>query len=103
MDFGEFYPQWRDTVLWDKWKDYARKCFITGGLCFPQSSTLSLIDSSDDQTADKDRSKTIKTPIVIAIEADGEPVLPSITLDDSYQAKVVQAALRDYCNAHISE
>lgn len=70
---------------------------------FPSSICDGLMEDSDDQTAEKDRSRAIKTPVYITNDADGEPVLPSITMADSYQAKVVQTALRDYCTAHIRE
>jgi hypothetical protein len=35
MDFGDFYPSWRDTVFWEKWKKYARATFGTGLMSFP--------------------------------------------------------------------
>jgi hypothetical protein len=56
-----------------------------------------------DRNAEKDHSKTIKTPIDIITDADGEPAIPTVTIDDGYQTKVVQATLRNYCTAHISE
>jgi hypothetical protein len=80
-----------------------RKALEQVGYAFLKHTHNSLTDISDDQTAEIDHSKTIKTPIIIAHGADGEPVLPTITMADSYQAKVVQSALRNYCTAHISE
>ncbi len=56
-----------------------------------------------DQTVEKDHSKTIKTPIPITIDANGEPGIPSATVDDGYNAKAIQSTLRDYCTAHIRE
>jgi hypothetical protein len=60
-------------------------------------------DLDDDQNLEKDRSRTIKTPIHITTEDTGEPAVPSITNSDGFKTKVVQAALRDYCTAHIRE
>jgi hypothetical protein len=60
-------------------------------------------DTDNDQTVEKDRSKTIKVPVKITTDATGEPEIPSITIADAYQTKVVQAALRDYCTTHIRE
>jgi hypothetical protein len=60
-------------------------------------------DPDDDRDAFKDRSKTIKTPVAIVTDADGAPEIPSITKDDGYQTKVVQATLRKYCASHIRE
>jgi uncharacterized protein (DUF4415 family) len=55
------------------------------------------------QDSQKDRSKTNKTRINITINADGEPDIPSVTMGDGYQTKIVQATLREYCTAHIRE
>jgi hypothetical protein len=30
VNFGDFYPAWRNTVLWEQWKKYARNCFAKG-------------------------------------------------------------------------
>ncbi|KAH8982456.1 hypothetical protein EDB86DRAFT_3086113 [Lactarius hatsudake] len=30
LDFNDFCPKWRESVLWDKWKKYGRKCFEKG-------------------------------------------------------------------------
>jgi hypothetical protein len=35
MNFEDFYPSWRDTVFWEKWKKYARASFGTGVTSFP--------------------------------------------------------------------
>ena len=55
----------------------------------------------DEQTAVKDRSKTIKTPFHIVTDNKGNPEIPSITT--SYHSKVVQTTIRKYLTAHISE
>jgi hypothetical protein len=60
-------------------------------------------DTDNDEAAEKDRSKTIKTPVLITTDANGEPAIPSITMDDAYHTKVVQTTLRDYCTTHIRE
>ena len=60
-------------------------------------------DTDNDQTVAKDFSKTIKVPVKITTDTTGEPKIPSITIADAYQTKVVQAALRDYCTTHIRE
>ncbi|KAH8988704.1 hypothetical protein EDB83DRAFT_2535347 [Lactarius deliciosus] len=44
---------------------------------------------------------TLRTKVKIVTNADGEPDIPSITLEDGYAAKAVQTTLRDYCNTHI--
>ena len=49
------------------------------------------------------QSKTIKTTIDIITDEDGEPEIPSVTELSGYRMKVVQAALRKYCIAHIHE
>ncbi|KAH9036288.1 hypothetical protein EDB84DRAFT_1437709 [Lactarius hengduanensis] len=85
MDFNDFCPKWRSTVLWDTWKKYGRKCF----------------EQDDDQNAQKDPSRTIKIPVQITTNATGEPEIPSIVKGDGHQTKVVQTALRGYCTAHI--
>jgi hypothetical protein len=57
----------------------------------------------DVETTQKDRSKTVKTPIEIHIKSSGFPELPAITTAHGYKTKVVQAMLREYCTAHIRE
>ncbi|KAH9160442.1 hypothetical protein EDB89DRAFT_1914726 [Lactarius sanguifluus] len=47
------------------------------------------------------RSKMLKTKVKLITYADGEPEIPSVTLEDGYSTKVIQMALRDYCHAHI--
>jgi hypothetical protein len=44
-----------------------------------------------------------KIEIPISFDADGCPELPTTTVADGYQAKVVQSMLRAYCHAHIRE
>ncbi|KAH9030531.1 hypothetical protein EDB85DRAFT_2245636 [Lactarius pseudohatsudake] len=85
MDFNDFCPKWRSTVLWDTWKKYGRKCF----------------EQDDDQNAQKDPSRTIKIPVQMTTNATGEPEIPSIVKGDRHQTKVVQTALRGYCTANI--
>ncbi|KAF8264581.1 hypothetical protein EI94DRAFT_1805674 [Lactarius quietus] len=85
MDFGTFYPNWRNTEVWDQWKKYSRYCFGT----------------EEDRNAINDQSKTIKMTIDIITDEDGEPEVPSVTEASGYQTKVVQAALRKYCIAHM--
>ena len=48
-------------------------------------------------------SKTIKTPIPIAVSVDGAPELPTITMHSGHKAKMVQSMLREYCIKHIRE
>lgn len=104
MDFDDFFPSWRNTVFWEQWKKYARMCFGTGLTCFFLIyHHLMDMTADDDRKAVKDRSKSIKTPVEIITDVDGEPEIPSITKDDGYQAKVVQVTLRKYCAAHIRE
>jgi hypothetical protein len=57
----------------------------------------------DVQIAQKDRSKTIKTPISIRTKSNGCPEIPEITMAQGYKTKIVQAMLRDYCTTHICE
>ncbi|KAH8990031.1 hypothetical protein EDB86DRAFT_3193778 [Lactarius hatsudake] len=85
LDFNDFCPKWRESVLWDKWKKYGRKCF----------------EKDDNQNAQKDLSRTIKIPVQITTDETGEPELPSIIKGGGHQTKVVQTALRGYCTAHI--
>jgi hypothetical protein len=51
----------------------------------------------------RDRSRTNKTPIQITLQPDGRPEIPSVTEDDSYDAKALQSMLREYCTTHIRE
>ncbi|KAF8265972.1 hypothetical protein EI94DRAFT_1803700 [Lactarius quietus] len=85
VDFDTFYPNWRNTEVWDQWKKYSRYCFGT----------------EEDRNAMNDQAKTIKTTIDIITDEDGEPEVPSVTEASGYQTKVVQAALRKYCIAHM--
>ena len=59
-------------------------------------------DQDEDRLAIEAQGKTIKTAITITTDENGEPEIPSVTQGSGYQTKVVQTALRDYCNAHIS-
>ncbi|KAF8261097.1 hypothetical protein EI94DRAFT_1705813 [Lactarius quietus] len=85
VDFDTFYPNWRNTEVWDQWKKYSRYCFGT----------------EEDRNAMNDQAKTIKTTIDIITDEDEEPEVPSVTEASGYQTKVVQAALRKYCIAHM--
>ena len=72
---------------------------------FPiQLPTPSHVDETEnDQSVPPGRSKALRTKVKIVTNADGEPDIPSITLEDGYAAKAVQTTLRDYCNTHIRE
>ncbi|KAH9008808.1 hypothetical protein EDB84DRAFT_1446695 [Lactarius hengduanensis] len=85
MSFSEFCPKWKDARVWLEWMKYCRKCF----------------EPEHDQSSPTGRPKTVKKKPKVITDADGEPEIPSITLEDGYSAKAVQAALRDYCHAHI--
>ncbi|KAH9010972.1 hypothetical protein EDB85DRAFT_2160497 [Lactarius pseudohatsudake] len=85
MSFSEFCPNWKDARVWLEWMKYCRKCFVPEG----------------DQSSPTGRPKTIKKKLKIVTDTDREPEIPSITLEDGYSAKVIQAALRDYCHVHI--
>ncbi|KAH9012689.1 hypothetical protein EDB85DRAFT_2158821 [Lactarius pseudohatsudake] len=79
MDFNDFCPKWRGTVLWDTWKSMAGSALTK-----------------------KDLSRTIKIPVQITTnKKTGEPEIPSIVKGGGHQTKVVQTALRGYCTAHI--
>jgi hypothetical protein len=58
-------------------------------------------DPDDERNAEKDRSKTIKTPVHITMDETGEPVVPPMVPGRGYGAKTVQTAIRKYCLAHI--
>ncbi|KAH9035587.1 hypothetical protein EDB84DRAFT_1437881 [Lactarius hengduanensis] len=85
MSFSEFCPKWKDARVWLEWMKYCRKC----------------LEPEHDQSSPTGRPKTVKKKPKVITDADGEPEIPSITLEDGYSAKAVQAALRDYCHAHI--
>jgi hypothetical protein len=102
MDFNDFFPSWRNTSFWEQWKKYARMCFGTGlTYVFPIYHHL-MNFPDDDRKAVKDRSKTIKTPIEIVTDVDGEPEIPIID-GDAHGAKAVQDTLRNYLISHIRE
>ncbi|KAH8980260.1 hypothetical protein EDB86DRAFT_3088058 [Lactarius hatsudake] len=80
MSFADFCPTWRNASL----------------------PTPSHVDETEnDQSVPPGRSKALRTKVKIVTNADGEPDIPSITLEDGYAAKAVQTTLRDYCNTHI--
>ncbi|KAH8989762.1 hypothetical protein EDB86DRAFT_2831440 [Lactarius hatsudake] len=85
MSFADFCPTWRNASVWQEWMKYCRKCFAP----------------ENDQSVPPGRSKALRTKVKIVTNADGEPDIPSITLEDGYAAKAVQTTLRDYCNTHI--
>lgn len=63
-----------------------------------------LIPVTDDlEVTPKDRSKTIKTLIVIKTKSNGCPKLPELIPHQKYHVKVLQTAVRDYCIAHIGK
>jgi hypothetical protein len=98
--FLKFCPDWKDAPLFREWQKFAKKCFK--GVPFligPWDCLIPIL--GDVQTAQKDRSKTIKTPIPIHTKSNGCPDIPDITIADGYKTKVVQTMLRDYCTAHI--
>jgi hypothetical protein len=98
--FLKFCPDWKDAPLFREWQKFAKKCF-KGVVLFIEASDCLISAVGDVQTAQKDRSKTIKTPIPISTKSNGCPDVPAITEAHGYKTKVVQAMLRDYCNAHI--
>ncbi|KAH9015700.1 hypothetical protein EDB85DRAFT_2156481 [Lactarius pseudohatsudake] len=85
MSFSDFFPNWRDASMWHEWMKYCRKSFVP----------------EDDQSVPLGRSRALRTKVKVVTSADGEPDIPSITLENGYAAKTVQTALRDYCNTHI--
>ncbi|KAH9012165.1 hypothetical protein EDB85DRAFT_2159239 [Lactarius pseudohatsudake] len=87
MSFSDFFPNWRDASMWHEWMKYCRKSFAP----------------ADDQSVPLGRSRALRTKVKVVTSADGEPDIPSITLENGYAAKTVQTALRDYCNTHIRE
>lgn len=102
-DFVRFCPGWKTAQLFKEWQGYARMSFKEGlALYFQNILGLNLV-IDDVQTTNKDRSKTIKTPITIHIKSNGCPKIPAITTASGYKTKIVQAMLRDYCTAHIRE
>ncbi|KAH9015583.1 hypothetical protein EDB85DRAFT_2156541 [Lactarius pseudohatsudake] len=85
MSFSDFFSNWRDASMWHEWMKYCRKSFVP----------------EDDQSVPLGRSRALRTKVKVVTSADGEPDIPSITLENGYAAKTVQTALRDYCNTHI--
>ncbi|KAI9451380.1 hypothetical protein BJY52DRAFT_1226698 [Lactarius psammicola] len=85
--FLKYCPNWKDAPLFREWQKYAKMCFRGG----------------DVHTTQKGCPKTVKPPISIHIKSNGCPDIPAITNADGYNAKVVQAVLRDYITTHICE
>ncbi|KAH9013595.1 hypothetical protein EDB85DRAFT_2158062 [Lactarius pseudohatsudake] len=85
MSFSNFCPNWRDASIWQEWMKYCRKSFVP----------------EDDQSVPPGCSKALRTKVKVLTNTDGEPDIPSVTLEDGYVAKTIQTALRDYCNTHI--
>ncbi|KAI9446937.1 hypothetical protein BJY52DRAFT_1228587 [Lactarius psammicola] len=83
--FLKYCPNWKDAPLFREWQKYAKMCFRGG----------------DVHTTQKGRPKTVKPPISIHIKSNGCPNIPAITNADGYNAKAVQAVLRDYITTHI--
>jgi len=103
--FLKYCPNWKDAPLFREWQKYAKMCF-RGGWHF----LLNSIDYGalipllgDVHTTQKGRPKTVKPPISIHIKSNGCPDVPAITNADGYNAKAVQAVLRDYITTHIRE
>jgi hypothetical protein len=65
-------------------------------------SHILYLDDEDVRAPEK-RSRTIKTKIPISVNISGRPDLPSISMYEYHEAKMVQSMLREYCRAHISE
>ncbi|KAH8982114.1 hypothetical protein EDB86DRAFT_3086427 [Lactarius hatsudake] len=102
MSFSDFCPNWRNAMIWQEWMKYCRTSFAPGfniQIQLPIPPYIYYIDH--DQSIPIGRSKTLKTKVKLITDADGEPEIPSVTLEDGYSTKVVQTALRDYCHAHI--
>jgi hypothetical protein len=73
-------------------------CGIFANMC------IDLMDiPDDDQNAGNAHTKSIKTPIEITTNAEGEPDVPTVAQGSGYHTKVVQTAVRKYCIAHIGE
>ncbi|KAI9437877.1 hypothetical protein BJY52DRAFT_1229989 [Lactarius psammicola] len=85
--FLKYCPNWKDAPLFREWQKYAKMCFREG----------------DVHTTQKGHPKTVKPPISIHIKSNGCPDIPAITDADGYNAKAVQAVLRDYITTHIHE
>ncbi|KAN0136534.1 hypothetical protein V8E53_005581 [Lactarius tabidus] len=86
--FLNFCPQWKDSDLWEQWRQFGIQCF------------------SDVVNADPpvpDCTWTINKRIPIFKDNTGCPTLPDITPSHNFKAKVVQSMLREYCTAHICE
>jgi hypothetical protein len=62
-----------------------------------------MVDLEEERNTTMDQGKTSKTPTPITFRDDGEPQTPSVTQVSGSSAKVLQAALRNYCLAHIRE
>jgi len=56
---------------------------------------------TDPEASLLDRSRSNRDRINIVTDANGIPVIPSMTLADKYHTKILQTALRDFCTAHI--
>jgi hypothetical protein len=98
--FLKFCPDWKDATLFREWQSFSKKCFKGVPPFIEVSDDLTLV-LGDVQEAQKDRTRTINTPIPIHTKSNGCPDLPAITMADGYKAKKVQIMLRDYCIAHI--
>ena len=102
-NFVNFCPEWKKAQLFKEWQRYAKMSFKGGLALSPQTHHCLIPVIGDVQTTQKDRSKTIKTPIEINIKSNGCPEIPVITPAHGYKTKVVQAMLREYCTTHICE
>lgn len=99
-DFSDFYPYFRDTRLWKEWLKYASACLETGMYDLPVTIILQYftLDQGPEQNL-FDNSQAIE----IHTDANGKPILPSVTAKDNPVAKHVQTAIRLYCKLHIRE
>jgi hypothetical protein len=90
MNFDDFYPNWRNTELWEQW----RKVLLQNRCVISSPTSITLIDiPEDDQNAVNAHAKSIKTPIEITTDAHGEPEIPLTTQGSGFHTKVVQKAV----------
>ena len=90
--------------MWQEWMKYASVCFESGMRRLRCSTSSGCTHYFlDPEPSLFDRSKTKKTRIPTITDANGMPDIPSVTAADGYHTKIVQAALREYCTAHIRE
>ena len=103
MDFDDFYTNRRNSDLWAYWRSYSRYCFGTGKSHIPPHITNIISFSDEDRNAFNAQAKTIKIPIEITTDSNGEPQVPLITGANGNNIRFIQTALRKYCTDHIRE